>query len=124
MREIIAGFLLISILVLSVVNTGYVERKTKALIEDVSGAQNEYFDGNHEEAAEIIEESRDVWLDWNSYAHIMLRHTEIDLVTDAFFELLSALESDSSVSEASFEKLREMLRSIAVMERISFGSVL
>jgi len=54
----------------------------------------------------------------------MLRHSEIDVITDAYYELLCELEGDIKITEASFGQLNENLRSIGVKERVTLGSIL
>lgn len=121
--EYIAGVLILIIMVVSFFNTNYVENKTKTLTQDVENAEAQYFNGDGEKAAQSIKSSMDNWLGWDSYAHIMLRHSEVDLVTEAYFELLSKLQSEDTVPEAEFDKLKQQLHSISIMEQISFGSV-
>lgn len=122
-REFVALSLLAIILTLTIINTYYVENKTETLTEDIETAEKLYLDGDKEGAAESVEVSFNNWQGWDSYAHILLRHTEVDLVTDAYFELLSQLESEEKVSEASFSKLKEQLNSISRMEQIKVGSI-
>ena len=122
-REYVAGALILTIMAVTLYNTSYVERKTKILTENIETAEKIYLNGDRNKASECVEDSMDNWLSWDSYAHIMLRHSEVDLVTDAYFELLTKLQSDDSVPKASFDKLTEQLHSISRMEKVSFGSV-
>ncbi|NLH01148.1 MAG: DUF4363 family protein [Clostridiales bacterium] len=122
-REYIAAALITAIFVISVFNTHYVENKTRALTEDIESAEQLYNSGDGSGAASIVEDSMQKWLGWDSYAHIMLRHSEVDLVTDAYFELLSDLQSGETVPKAAFGKLKEQLHSISIMEKITIGSI-
>ena len=122
-REYVAGALILIIMAVSLYNTSYVEHKTKFLTENIEAAEKLYQNGDGNKASECIEESMENWLSWDSYAHIMLRHSEVDLVTDAYFELLTRLQTEEPVPEASFNKLKEQLRSISIMEKVSIGSV-
>lgn len=122
-HEYIAGALILIIMIASIINTNYVENKTRTLSQEVESAETLYFNGDGTEAVERIKGSLENWLGWDSYAHIMLRHSEVDLVTDAYFELLSELQSEETVPEASFSKLKQQLYSISIMEQITVGSV-
>jgi len=123
-REYIAVFLIVSIFVLSMMNIRYIENKTQALEGDIETAEKLYFSGDKEGAVSDITASLDAWLSWDSYSHIMLRHSEIDIITDAYYDLLSELQCENETPEASFEKVKEELRSIATKERITLGSIL
>lgn len=123
-REYIAVALLAAILALTLINIRHIENKAEALCEDIESSEKLYFNGDTEGAVSGIEDSLNTWLSWDSYSHIMLRHSEVDVITDAYYELLSELEGDGKVTEASFGKLKENLRSIVVKERVTLGSIL
>ncbi len=124
MKEFIAGALLLTLLILSFVNVKYMERKTDDLSELITTAETLYQEGDRQEAANQVHESLGAWLDWSSYSHIMMRHTEVDLVTDAYYELLDALEGDEPVTQAGFRSVLEKLADIVAKERISLGALL
>ena len=123
-REYIAVALIAAIFVLAMINVHHIESKTLALNNDIELAEKLYYDGDSDGAVSGIEKSLDTWLSWDSYSHIMLRHSEVDVITDAYYELLSELEGEDKVAEASFDKLKEALGSIADKERISLNSIL
>ncbi len=123
-REIIAVSLLIALLVLSIVNVNYIENKTDFLASEIEQAYELYQDGNNEGAASLVEESLNNWLGWKAYSHIMLRHSEIDVITGSYYELLEELESDEKVTDASFDALIETLNDIVNKERFTLGSLL
>ena len=123
-REYVAAVMLAAILALSLINVRHIERKASALTGDIEQAQRLYQNGEHEQAADSVEDSLSSWLNWDSYSHIMLRHSEIDLVTDAYYELLSELQGENEVTEASFGALIEKLHDIVRKERVNAGSLL
>ena len=122
--EYAAFFIIAAILALALINVNHIENKTLALSEEIELAEKQYFVGDTENAVSGVEESLNAWLSWDSYSHIMLRHSEVDVITDTYYELLSKLEEETDVSPASFEKLKEALNSIADKERISINSIL
>lgn len=123
-RELVAVSLILIIFALSLVNIRYVESRTDMLTNDVEAAEKLFINGDADAAISLVKESLDNWLSWEPYTHIMLRHSEVDLVTDAYYELLSKLQSEEEVPEAAYRKLKEQLRSISAMERITIGSIL
>lgn len=123
-REFIAVFILLALLALSVMNVRHIENKTTTLTEEIEEAEELYRSGDSEGSAVSVQSSLKSWLGWETYSHIMLRHSEIDLVTDAYFGLLSEIESGDTVPEASFGALIEKLNDIVNKERVSLGSLL
>ncbi len=123
-REYIAVLLIAALLTLALINVHHIENKTLALTSDIELAEKLYFDDDSEGAVSSIEKSLNTWLSWDSYSHIMLRHSEVDVITDAYYELLSKLEGEDKVAKSSFDKLKEALGSIADKERISLNSIL
>lgn len=122
-REIIAATLLLTILGLCIFNVLYMGRKTAVLTDEIEKAQALFLDGDRAGAAAHVESSLQGWLGWESYSHIMLRHSEIDSLTDAYYLLLDKVQSGTVVPEAAFGALTEKLRDIAVKEGISVGAL-
>lgn len=123
-REYVAVFLIVAIFALSMINIRYIENKAQALEDNIVTAEKLYFSGDKEGAVSDITDSLDAWLSWDSYSHIMLRHSEIDVITDEYYDLLSELQGENETSKASFEKLKEDLRSLVSKERITLRSIL
>lgn len=123
-REFVAGALLLLLMALSFFNVHYLERKTEALSALILEAEALYEEGDRQEAANLVQQSLDNWLDWKFYSHIMMRHSEIDFISDAYYELLESLEGDEAVTQASFHSVIEKLADIVVKERIDPGAIL
>ena len=123
-REYVAVLIIAAIFSLALINVHHIESKTLALTSDIELAEKLYFDDDSEGAVSSLEKSLSNWLSWDSYSHVMLRHSEVDVITDAYYELLSELEGEAKVSQAAFDKLKEVLSSIADKERISLNSIL
>ena len=123
-RELIAAFILLALLALSVINVRHIKNKAMTLASEIEDADGLYRGGDSEGSAALVEDSLKSWLGWESYSHIMLRHSEIDLVTDAYYGLLSEIESDDTVPQASFDALIEKLNDIVNKERVTLGSLL
>ncbi len=122
-NEFIALALLAAIFVASIFNANYVENKTQALTGEIDAAEAFYNQGDTQSASKHLDASLNAWHKWESYAHIMLRHSEVDLVTETYFDLLGQLESGETVPDAAFEQLKDRLENIAEMEKISSKAV-
>ena len=124
-REWIALGIVLTILTFSIVNAGYVAHRTRDFSIQLSVAQFYCDSGERQEAASRVSDSLLGWLQWRKYAHIMLRHSEVDGVSDAYYDLLAALEDrDQAVTDAAFDKVTHKLSCIADMEQMTFGSIL
>lgn len=123
-RELVAILLLLALLTLSIVNVSYIEHKTDTLSAEIGEAETLYRSGDREGAVSQVKTSLDGWLSWESYSHVMLRHSEIDTISAAYYALLIELEGENSVPEASFQALTETLNDIVKKERVTLGSLL
>lgn len=75
-------------------------------------------------AEEALREAIDLWFASENYTHIMIRHSEVDTATDAFYAALETiLTHDADAAESSVACLKAHLDSIASMEHVSFRSV-
>lgn len=122
-REIIAGIILVLILAASLVNIWFVDSKTDYLSGQVARAGELADEGNPEEAARVLQESLDDWKKLDKYVHIMLRHDEIDPITDEYYSLLDELDSGGEATSASFETLISRLHELAEIEHLTFDSI-
>ena len=117
-----------AVLALLILLSGWSIRRTDRLTAELnialekSRSAAETLDGRR--ARELFEESLRLWLDAEGYTHIFIRHSEIDAITDAFYELSAALDADDRKErEAAFDRLRYHLDSVNSMEKPSLGSV-
>ena len=122
-RELIAIVLLLTLLVLSLANVRYIEDKSADLMENIDAAESLLESGDTPGAENAIRSSLDTWLSWKSYTHIMLRHTEIDAITDAYYELLVGVQNGGDAPRAAFGALRQKLRDLSEKERVGAGTL-
>lgn len=124
-KEFIALAVVLAILTFSIINAAYVRGCAEEFSADIQNAQRIYDSGDAEKAADAVSDSLSGWLQWHKYAHIMLRHSEVDDVTESYYELLADLQnSDDKVTPASFGMVEQKLRNIADMEQMTIGSIL
>lgn len=122
-RELIAGVLMITLIALCALNIAHVDRLTAAMLDEIQLSREACERGDRESARGHFELALENWLSADAYTHIFIRHSEIDTLTDAFYDLLSSVENGDECSGA-YEKLIYHLESIASMERISLGSIM
>lgn len=124
-KELIAVFLLALLFAGAVYNIHYMDALSDTLIERVDTARTDVASGDYQSAKKELRGAIDLWMSSDGYTHIFIRHPEIDSTTDAFYELLSDVESrDAEAAVGSFEKVKAHLTSIAGMEHITIGSIL
>lgn len=75
-------------------------------------------------AEQSLRAAIDLWYASEGYTHIMIRHSEVDSATDAFYAALETiLTRDADAAESAIECLAAHLQSIRSMEHVSFKSV-
>lgn len=122
-RELIAVALLATLLALSLANVHYIENKSAALMENIGAAETLLDSGDTLGAESALRVSLDGWLGWKSYTHIMLRHSEIDAITDTYYELLAGIQNGGEAPKAAFGALRQKLLDLSEKERVSAGTL-
>ena len=80
--------------------------------------------GDSKLAASELETAMERWRGAEGYTHIFIRHSEIDAVWDAFFELNAALRGAQEADESLYLDLLYHLDSLARMEELLLGSIL
>ena len=123
-KECIALGLLLTILALVLINIRCINNLTGALIARVESATACAESGDWEGAERQVKALADTWNANDSYTHIILRHTEIDLTTDAIYEFTEKIyEQNFAAILATGQMTIYHLNSLATMEQIRFGSI-
>ena len=123
-KEVFAIALLGALIAVSVLNIGGIVRLTDELTETVelasAAAENENWDSAEIQAEKAIAS----WKAKDSYTHIVLRHSEIDTLSDALYDFLNdIMDKNVGAAEASSQKVIYHLESISQMERLRLGSI-
>lgn len=124
MKEILALTILALLIIGSVINILFVDSMTDSLMQLVDASEELYVAENYMSASTVLQQSIDRWLSYDAYAHIFLRHQEIDSVTDAYYELLDALGNENPSCRALYSMLKYHLKSLSDIEHPSLGSIL
>jgi len=123
-KEILAVSILLLLAAGSIYNIIFVDSMTDSLLGLVDISRQLCADKDYTSASITLQKSIDLWLSYDAYAHIFLRHQEIDSVTDAYYELLDALENGNDCCEALYSTLKYHLKSLSDIERPTIGSIL
>lgn len=123
-KEVLAALLLIALLVAAVFNIGIVGKLTDDITDTVEQAVYAAESGDWDRAIENAEKAVSLWKSKDSYTHIVLRHSQIDTVSEALYDfLLEAYDQNSERLSAAAEAAMYHLDSVAQMERVRLGSV-
>ena len=100
------------------------DRLTQELEQHLALSQKALLSGDRAYAETELEAAVRIWENAKHYTHVFLRHSEIDSVSDAFFQLLQGVRAgDGKELSAAYDLMRYHLDAIAYMEHISPGSV-
>lgn len=123
-KEVFALALLGVLVAVSLLNIGGIVRLTDELTESVELAAAAARDENWEGAEKQAEKAIASWKTKDSYTHIVLRHSEIDTLSDALYDFLNdIMDKNLGAAEASSQKVIYHLESISQMERLRLGSI-
>ena len=123
-REIIAVILLILLFVGALINIRANDRIVCDLESEVRQAYKSAQSGDTEKAKSLLSAAEEHWLALDGYTHIFIRHSEIDSLTDAFFDFHSSLNEKPAEIEGAYNRLMAHLESIRTMEHLRLGSIL
>ena len=124
-REIYSLILLLLLISASALNILAAERLCTQMLSFVEHAEICAEDENWAESEDSINKALEIWLRSKPYTHIFIRHSETDICTDAYYDLLEAISSKSADETGPvFSKLRYHIRSIADMEKLRLGNIL
>lgn len=123
-KELFAGLVLLVMLAALLLNINQMNSLSDKIIESVQKTSQNAADDDWESAAQNAEKALADWLEKDAYTHIVLRHAEIDSITDSLYDLLEAIynEEDGSVKSISRKTITN-LQSVSDIERIRLGSI-
>ena len=123
-KGIAAAVLLLIMLIASLWNIRYVDRFTNELEQEIQTSRRLCLAKDFTGAREALNRAMARWEGERTYTRVIIRHAEIDSVSDAFFEVMILLDSrDRAAAEGAYGRLLEHVKSIDEMEQITLGSV-
>lgn len=123
-REWAAALLIAALILVSVLNSGHIDRLTDWEISELEQAEEDALAGNFDSAERRIRDCLDTWLEVRTYTYAAMRHEEVDAVFDGLYDLVEDLpDEDAQVMSANFERAIYRLRVIGAREHISIESI-
>ena len=123
-REICALLLLAVLVAASVWNIHRADALIDEVKEHVALSEKAVLAGDNRYAAEQLKAAFRIWLAAKSYTQTMLRHSELDSTSDAFYSAMRELDAgEIRAVPAAYDQLRYHLDSIAGMERVGWGTI-
>ena len=123
-KELFAAALLVLILALALWNTREIGDLCGEIAELVERSADEASRENWPESQRLFEDALALWQSRESYTGIVLRHTDIETLTDDFYELSEHLRTrDAPAALSAASLVREHLRGIAEIESFALGSI-
>lgn len=123
-KEVFALVLLGALFAAGLFNTQYLKDFTGGIGEELALSRAYCENGEYELSLEHARAARELWDARATYAGIFIRHSEIDAVSDGFYALTGALESDEPRSARTiYAALAEHVDSLYEMERLTLGSI-
>lgn len=123
-REIGALLLLGALIAASVWNIHRADTLISDVEEHVALSEKAVLSGDSDYAAEQLDAAFRIWLSAKTYTQTLLRHTELDGTSDAFYAAMRELKAgEIRAVPAVYDQLRYHLDCIAGMEKVSWGTV-
>ena len=123
-KEIAAVILLIVLFAGALINIRINDNFILSLEDEVTAAFLSAQSGDFGSAKPQLDAASEHWLSMDGYTHVFIRHTEIDSLTDAFFEFESTLSEESDGTYiGAYHRLMAHLESVRTMEHLRFGSI-
>lgn len=123
-KEIFAIITILLLIVASLINIFHLNRLIDSMSTHINAAIFALNVGDISIAESELNNALKIWLNSNKYTHVFIRHTEIDAITDAYFDALAAIKSKNNSAITLMEQTKYHLESILSIEKLSLESVL
>ena len=123
-KEIFAIITILLLIVASLINIFHLNRLIDSMSTHINAAIFALNVGDISIAESELNNALKIWLNSNKYTHVFIRHTEIDAITDAYFDALAAIKSKNNSAITLMEQIKYHLESILSIEKLSLESVL
>mgnify|MGYP004644007859 FL=1 len=126
MRREYTAMIILAILMLGAwLNLRHMDSLTERIEAKLELSQKAAEQGSMDISEKALLDALDMWLGADGYTHIFIRHSEIDAISDSFYELYDALLSGETDALApAYEKLIYHLESVNDIEHLSLRSLL
>jgi hypothetical protein len=122
-RELAAYALLIVMIALLLFNIRTLDALIEGVETHVCRSSAALLRGESNLAVSELETAMALWHEAEPYTHIFVRHSEVDAVADAFFDLSDALRGGEATQREAYRRLLYHLDSIGQMDHLRLGSI-
>ena len=124
-REYTAMIILTLLMLGACLNLRHMDSLTERIEAKLELSQKAAEQGSMDISEKALLDALDMWLGADGYTHIFIRHSEIDAISDSFYDLYDALLSGETDALApAYEKLIYHLESVNDIEHLSLRSLL
>lgn len=126
MRREYTAMIILALLMLGAwLNLRHMDSLTERIEAKLELSQKAAEQGSMDISEKALLDALDMWLGADGYTHIFIRHSEIDAISDSFYELYDALLSgETDALTPAYEKLIYHLESVNDIEHLSLRSLL
>lgn len=126
MRRECTAMIILTLLMLGAwLNLRHMDSLTERIEAKLELSQKAAEQGSMDISEKALLDALDMWLGADGYTHIFIRHSEIDAISDSFYDLYDALLSGETDALApAYEKLIYHLESVNDIEHLSLRSLL
>lgn len=126
MRREYTAMIILALLMLGAwLNLRHMDSLTERIEAKLELSQKAAEQGSMDVSEKALLDALDMWLGADGYTHIFIRHSEIDAISDSFYELYDALRSGETDALApAYEKVIYHLESVNDIEHLSLRSLL
>lgn len=105
-------------------NVRYLDSLTRELTDRIDDSRTLCRAGDAPAARAALQDALDLWNQSENYTHIFLRHSEVDAVSEDFYDLCSCLDGeDTDSAPGLYDKLTARLLSVTAMEHLTWKSI-
>lgn len=123
-KELFSVCLLITMLTAALINIHCIKSIANEISSDVTESLYAAENGDWYMAQKLAEQAAATWKSCAGYTHVVLRHSEIDTVSDTLYDFMAYVYDHNVKSSATAAgKVKYHLSSIYQMEQVRFGSI-
>ena len=126
MRREYTAMIILALLMLGAwLNLRHMDSLTERIEAKLELSQKAAEQGSMDISEKALRDALDMWLGADGYTHIFIRHSEIDAISDSFYDLYDALlNGETDALAPAYEKLIYHPESVNDIEHLSLRSLL
>lgn len=123
-KEILAGAIFLVVILCVFLNIFFINKMMDELFELIDSSEASAMSEDWISAESSAEKAAEIWKKNEKYTHIVLRHSEVNETSEAFFNFLESIYTkDPGSVKGNTRLLKSRLQEIIDIESITVGSV-